>query len=73
MLMVANDIRIGTVTTHAHLPMYQKISKKLIIDKINVLNQSLINDFAIIKPHSSACSNPMPATINCLGQKNKRK
>ncbi len=51
MLMIADSIRIGTITTHCALSEVSKlISKELIIEKIEVLNNSLINDFGIIKP-----------------------
>ena len=51
MLMVANSLRIGTVTTHCALDQVSKnLSKELILNKIHVLNQSLVQDFACTKP-----------------------
>ncbi|NLK56209.1 MAG: 4-hydroxythreonine-4-phosphate dehydrogenase PdxA [Bacteroidales bacterium] len=75
MLMVANDIRIGTVTTHCALAdVSKKISKKLIIDKINVLNQSLINDFAIIKPRIAVLAlNPHAGDNQLFGTEEQEK
>jgi 4-hydroxythreonine-4-phosphate dehydrogenase len=51
MLMVHNDLRIGTVT--GHLPLSKvttQLSKELILSKITTLNDSLKKDFAIPKP-----------------------
>ncbi|MDD3281792.1 MAG: 4-hydroxythreonine-4-phosphate dehydrogenase PdxA [Bacteroidales bacterium] len=51
MLMVADTIRIGTITTHCALNEVSAIiTKKLIAEKIEVLHHSLIKDFGIIKP-----------------------
>ncbi len=51
MLMVWNELRVGTAT--GHLPIEAvpgKISEELILKKLNILNQSLFNDFGILKP-----------------------
>lgn len=51
MLMVSNDIRIGVIT--GHIPLRDvpgKISRELIMNKIHILNNSLIRDFSISKP-----------------------
>lgn len=51
MLMVVNKLRIGTVT--GHIPIHtvaSQLSKDLIISKLEILKQSLIEDFAIPKP-----------------------
>lgn len=51
MLMVADTIRIGTITTHCALNEVSNIlTKQLITEKIEVLHHSLIKDFGIIKP-----------------------
>lgn len=51
MLMVADSMRIGTITTHCALSdVAQIITKELIVKKIKVLNDCLIKDFGIIKP-----------------------
>ncbi|KAF0131719.1 MAG: 4-hydroxythreonine-4-phosphate dehydrogenase [Bacteroidetes bacterium] len=51
MLMVWNNLRVGTLT--GHIPLEEvpsKIHQDLIIKKLQILNQSLINDFGILKP-----------------------
>lgn len=57
MIMVANQLRIGTVTTHCALgKVSQLLSKDLILNKIKVINQSLIQDFACSKPRIAVLS-----------------
>ncbi|MBO4402937.1 MAG: 4-hydroxythreonine-4-phosphate dehydrogenase PdxA [Bacteroidales bacterium] len=57
MLMVSGKLRIGTVTTHCALKdVSQKLSKNLILNKIKVLNQSLVTDFACTKPRIAVLS-----------------
>jgi 4-hydroxy-L-threonine phosphate dehydrogenase PdxA len=49
--MVSNNLRIGVIT--GHIPLREvpnRISKELILSKINLLNNSLIKDFNIRKP-----------------------
>ncbi len=51
MLMVWNNLRVGTLT--GHIPLEEvpsKIHPELIIKKLQILNQSLINDFGVLKP-----------------------
>lgn len=51
MLMVAENLRIGLVTTH--LPIWdvpKRITKDEICDKVRIINQSLQNDFGIGRP-----------------------
>jgi 4-hydroxythreonine-4-phosphate dehydrogenase len=51
MLMVSNNLRIGVIT--GHIPLREipnKLSKELILNKIRILNNSLIKDFNIRKP-----------------------
>lgn len=51
MLMVCNQFRIGTVTGHVPLNQVASIlSTKLIMQKISILNNSLIRDFAVRTP-----------------------
>lgn len=51
MLMVVNDLRVGTVTGHIPVnTIASQLNKELIISKIETLNKSLIEDFAIPKP-----------------------
>ncbi len=75
MLMVAERLRIGTVTTHCALANVSKmITKKLIFDKITVLNESLIKDFGIIKPRIAVLAlNPHAGDNNLFGIEEKEK
>lgn len=51
MLMVWNQLRVGTVTGHMPLATVPKtITADLVVSKLKILNESLINDFAINKP-----------------------
>ncbi|MDD3875940.1 MAG: 4-hydroxythreonine-4-phosphate dehydrogenase PdxA [Bacteroidales bacterium] len=51
MLMVSDQLRVGTITGHIALnEVPLTITKELIINKISILNSSLIKDFAIRKP-----------------------
>lgn len=51
MLMISENLRIGTVT--GHIPLHEVpalLTEELILQKINVLHDSLIRDFGISKP-----------------------
>ncbi len=51
MLMVSNEIRIGVIT--GHIPLREvpsRVSRELILQKVHILNSSLIRDFGIQKP-----------------------
>jgi len=51
MLLVSNDLRIGTVTGHIPLSQVaQALSTEKIISKVKILNESLQRDFGIRKP-----------------------
>lgn len=51
MLMVWNDLRVGTITGHMPLKeVAQTLSIELILRKMRILNESLSIDFGIIKP-----------------------
>lgn len=51
MLMVCNQFKIGTVTGHLPLnKVTETLSSDLILDKLRILNQSLIRDFGVRRP-----------------------
>lgn len=51
MTMVADDLKVALVTNHLPLKdVTDKINKETILKKLNIFNQSLINDFGIQKP-----------------------
>ena len=57
MLMVSDSLRIGTVTTHCALSeVSKKITKDLILNKLRILNQSMVQDFACVKPRIAVLS-----------------
>ena len=73
MLMVADSLRIGTVTTHCALSEVSSlITKELILKKINILHQSLCNDFNITKPRIAVLSlNPHAGDNKLFGTEEK--
>lgn len=51
MIMVSDEIRIGVITGHIPLKdVSDNLSEELIINKIKVMNESLMKDFGIRKP-----------------------
>lgn len=69
MLMVSENMKIGTVTGHIPLSEVPKqISEKAILSKIRVLNRSLLIDFGIRKPRIAILSlNPHAGDNGLLG------
>lgn len=69
MLMVSNNLRIGSIT--GHIPIKDvsgKLSEELIYNKINILNESLKKDFAIRKPTIAVLSlNPHAGDKGLIG------
>lgn len=70
MIMVSNNIRIGVVTGHIPLKdVSNKLSIELIMSKIRIMNQSLIQDFAITKPRIAILAlNPHASDNGLLGK-----
>ena len=51
MLMTSENVRIGVITGHTALRNeHELVTEELILKKINILNDSLIKDFAIRRP-----------------------
>ncbi|MFA5639938.1 MAG: 4-hydroxythreonine-4-phosphate dehydrogenase PdxA [Bacteroidales bacterium] len=75
MLMIADTLRIGTVTTHCALSdVSSLITKDLILDKIRTLNTSLMHDFNITKPRIAVLSlNPHAGDNQLFGNEEKEK
>ena len=69
MLMVSNNIRIGTITGHIPLNKVSgALNEDLIIRKITIMNQSLIRDFGIMKPRIAVLAiNPHAGDEGLLG------
>jgi len=70
MLMVADDLRIGTVTGHIPLKdVAASLDKDLILNKIQILNRSLIEDFGIRKPKIAVLGlNPHAGDCGLIGK-----
>ena len=69
MLMVTETLRIGVVTGHIPLKdVPSAISSELILNKIEILNNSLINDFGIRKPNIAILGlNPHSSDYGLIG------
>ncbi len=69
MLMVADDLRIGTITGHMPInEVPQAITEELIIKKIKILNNALIRDFNIRRPKIALLGlNPHAGDCGLLG------
>lgn len=74
MLMVANTLRVGTVTTHCALSeVPKKLSKELIKKKLRVLNESLKKDFACTSPRIAVLSlNPHAGENGMFGMEEQQ-
>ncbi|MBN1198682.1 MAG: 4-hydroxythreonine-4-phosphate dehydrogenase PdxA [Bacteroidales bacterium] len=74
MLMVTRSFRIGVVT--GHIPLNQvaaALSAELIIRKIKLLNESLKQDFGIIKPRIALLAlNPHAGDDGLIGDEDQR-
>lgn len=66
-ILVSNDLRIGLVTENIPLSdAISKITKERIVQKLQLLNQSLIEDFNIVKPRIAVLSLNPHAGIDAL-------
>ncbi len=70
MLMVNQNLKIGVITGHEPISKVPSlITKELIINKIKVLNQSLIKDFSIRKPKIAVLGlNPHSGDNGIIGE-----
>jgi len=51
MFMIKENLRVGLVTNHVAVSMIGKeLSKDLILQKLAIMNQSLLRDFGIVRP-----------------------
>ena len=74
MLMVYNNLRVGTVTGHIPLKdVSNSISEQAITSKLTVLERSLKRDFAINKPKIAVLGlNPHAGDNGVIGDEDKR-
>lgn len=70
MLMVSRELRIGVVTGHIPLKNVPEVlNTDLILNKISILNKSLIRDFSIRKPRIAVLGlNPHASDNGLLGK-----
>jgi len=75
MIMISNSFRIGVVTGHIPLSeVSNHLNAELILKKIRIMNQSLIQDFAITKPKIAVLAlNPHASDEGLLGSEEKQK
>jgi len=73
MLMVLNDLRVGTITNHVPLKdVSEVLTKELICRKIEILQSSLQKDFGIKKPKIAVLGlNPHAGEDGMLGAEEK--
>lgn len=69
MLMVSNNLRIGVVTGHIPLrEVFNQLNEDLLIRKIKILNQSLLQDFGIRSPRIAVLGlNPHASDEGLIG------
>lgn len=74
MLMVSGSLRIGVVTGHIPLRKVPEVlTKELLISKINVLNHSLLQDFAIRRPRIAVLGlNPHAGDNGLIGDEEQQ-
>ncbi|MBK6344452.1 MAG: 4-hydroxythreonine-4-phosphate dehydrogenase PdxA [Bacteroidales bacterium] len=70
MLMVSNKLRIGVITGHIPLKeVLNQLNEELILRKIKILNQSLLQDFGIRSPRIAILGlNPHAGDEGLIGQ-----
>lgn len=73
MLMVTDYLRVGIVTGHLPLKdVSQHLTKELILEKLALLNDSLLRDFGIVKPKIAVLGlNPHAGDNGLLGNEEK--
>ncbi len=73
MLLISNNLRVGVVTGHIPISEVPKqITKELILEKIEVLNNTLQQDFGIDKPKIAVLSlNPHAGDNGLIGKEEK--
>ena len=74
MMLVSQKMRVGLVTTHIPIKNISKqITKKIIIEKLEIINNSLIYDFGIKKPCIAVLGlNPHSGDGGILGNEEKK-
>ncbi len=70
MMMVSEELRVGLVTEHVPIwDVPKKITKDAILERVNILSNSLINDFAVDRPRIAILGlNPHAGDGGLLGR-----
>ncbi|MCZ4695641.1 4-hydroxythreonine-4-phosphate dehydrogenase PdxA [Ancylomarina euxinus] len=73
MLLISEKLRVGVVTGHIPISkVSENITEEKIIDKLDILNKSLIQDFGIRKPKVAVLSlNPHAGDDGLIGSEEK--
>jgi 4-hydroxythreonine-4-phosphate dehydrogenase len=73
MLLISDKLRVGVVTGHIPISKVpENITEEKIIEKLNILNKSLIQDFGIRKPKVAVLSlNPHAGDDGLIGSEEK--
>jgi len=73
MLMINNVLRIGVVTGHIPISkVKESLTVDLILNKIQVMNQTLMRDFGIVKPRIAVLAlNPHAGDEGLLGEEER--
>lgn len=73
MLMINNKFRIGMVTGHIPIgKVKEALTESLILKKIQILNQSLLRDFGIVKPKIAVLAlNPHAGDEGLIGDEDQ--
>lgn len=70
MMMVSEELRVGLVTEHVPIwDVPKKITKEAILERVNIMSNSLINDFAVDRPRIAILGlNPHAGDGGLLGR-----
>ncbi|MEM8487558.1 MAG: 4-hydroxythreonine-4-phosphate dehydrogenase PdxA [Bacteroidota bacterium] len=70
MMMVSEEMRVGLITEHVPIwDVPKKITKEAILERVNILSHSLINDFAVDRPRIAILGlNPHAGDGGLLGR-----
>ncbi len=70
MLMVSHELRVGLVTEHVPIwDVPKKITESAILEKVNIMSKSLMNDFAVDRPRIAILGlNPHAGDGGLLGR-----
>ncbi|HEX4886688.1 MAG TPA: 4-hydroxythreonine-4-phosphate dehydrogenase PdxA [Luteibaculaceae bacterium] len=73
MLLIAENLRVGVVTGHIPLKeVAERLTKEQILQKLRIMNNSLLRDFGVVKPRIAVLGlNPHAGDNGLLGEEEK--